>query len=143
LSGHYTPFLIASGVVVAIAVTALGLRVGYADQEGHPVDYIVGGLVYWPWLILEMAKSAFAVARAIVDPRLPISPRLIRTKVSQRTAIGIATYANSITLTPGTITVDVNRRDREFLVHALTAETAADLTAGGMDGRVAIFEGRS
>jgi multicomponent Na+:H+ antiporter subunit E len=143
LSGHYTPFLIASGLVVAVAVTALGLRVGYADEEGHPVDYIVGGLVYWPWLILEIAKSAFGVARVIVDPRLPISPRLIRTKVSQRTAVGIATYANSITLTPGTITVDVNRRDREFLVHALTAETAAGVIEGGMDRRVSVFEGRT
>jgi multicomponent Na+:H+ antiporter subunit E len=143
LSGHYTPFLIASGLIVAVAVTALGLRVGYADEEGHPVDYIVGGLVYWPWLILEIAKSAVGVARVIVDPRLPISPRLIRTKVSQRTAVGIATYANSITLTPGTITVDVNRRDREFLVHALTAETAAGVTEGGMDGRVSVFEGRT
>ena len=143
LSGHYTPFLIASGLIVAVAVTALGLRVGYADEEGHPVDYIVGGLVYWPWLILEIAKSAVGVARVIVDPRLPISPRLIRTKVSQRTAVGIATYANSITLTPGTITVDVNRRDREFLVHALTAETAAGVIEGGMDGRVSVFEGRT
>jgi multicomponent Na+:H+ antiporter subunit E len=121
----------------------LGLRVGYADQEGHPIDYVVGGLVYWPWLIVEIAKSAFAVARVIVDPRLPISPRLIRTRVSPRTAVGIATYANSITLTPGTITVDVSRRDREFLVHALTAETATGVTDGAMDNRVSVFEGRA
>jgi multicomponent Na+:H+ antiporter subunit E len=143
LSGHYTPFLIASGAVVAVAVTALGLRVGYADEEGHPVGYVLGGLVYWPWLVVEIAKSALAVARVIVDPRLPISPRLIRAKVSPRTAVGIATYANSITLTPGTITVDVNRRDREFLVHALTAESAAGVADGEMDGRVSVFEGRA
>lgn len=142
LSGHYTPFLVASGLISAIAVTALGLRVGYSDEEGHPVEYVLNGLRYWPWLIFEIGKSALGLARIIVDPKLPISPRLVRTKISQRTAVGIATYANSITLTPGTITVEVNRRDHEFLVHALTAESAADLVEGGMDTRVAAFEGR-
>jgi multicomponent Na+:H+ antiporter subunit E len=116
--------------------------VGYADEEGHPVDYVIGGLVYWPWLVLEIGKSALSVARIIVDPKLPISPRLVRARVSQRKAVGIATYANSITLTPGTITVEVNRRDHEFLVHALTAEGADGVTDGGMDSRVATFEGR-
>lgn len=123
-------------------MTALGLRVGYADEEGHPVDYIAGGLVYWPWLIVEIAKSALGVARVIVDPKLPISPRLIRAKASQRTAVGIATYANSITLTPGTITVEISRRDSEFLVHALTAEGAAGVLDGAMDRRVTAFEGK-
>lgn len=141
LSGHYTAFLIAAGAAIALAVALLGIRSGYADEEGHPVDYLVHGFVYWPWLVLEIAKSAIAVAWIIVDPRLPISPRLIRTKASQRTAVGIATYANSITLTPGTITVEVNRREHEFLVHALTRDSAAGLEEGSMDRRVRAFEG--
>jgi multicomponent Na+:H+ antiporter subunit E len=142
LSGHYTPFLIGAGLIVSLAIAAFGLRMGYADQEGHPVDFLLRGLLYWPWLLVEIAKSAFGVARIIVDPKLPIGPRLIRTKASQRTTVGIATYANSITLTPGTITVEVNRRDHEFLVHALTASGAAGVEEGGMDRRVAAFEGR-
>jgi len=141
LSGHYTSFLIASGAAVALVVALLGIRSGYADEEGHPIDYLLHGLVYWPWLVLEIAKSALSVSRIIVDPRLPISPRLIRTKASQRTAVGIATYANSITLTPGTITVEVNRREQEFLVHALTEESAAGVEEGSMDRRVCAFEG--
>ena len=141
LSGHYTPFLIGAGIVSALAIAAFGLRVGYADEEGHPVDVLRGALLYWPWLFVEIAKSAWNVARIIVDPKLPISPHLIRPKTSQRTAVGIATYANSITLTPGTITVEVDRRDREFLVHALTAESAAGVAEGGMDRRVTAFEG--
>ena len=141
LSGHYTPFLIASGATVALVVALLGIRSGYADEEGHPIDYLLHGLVYWPWLVLEIAKSAWSVSRIIIDPRLPISPRLIRTKASQRTAVGIATYANSITLTPGTITVEVNRREHEFLVQALTEESAAGVEEGSMDRRVCAFEG--
>jgi multicomponent Na+:H+ antiporter subunit E len=142
LSGHYTPFLIVAGIVSSLAIAAFGLRVGYADDEGHPVEFLPRALLYWPWLVVEIAKSAWDVARIIVDPKLPISPRLIRSKTSQRTAVGIATYANSITLTPGTITVEVNRRDQEFLVHALTAAGAAGVEEGGMDRRVTAFEGR-
>lgn len=143
LSGHYTPFLIASGAVVAIVVALLGIRSGYGDQEGHPIDYVFHGLAYWPWLVVEIAKSAWSVARIIVDPKLPISPRLIRTRASQRTSVGIATYANSITLTPGTITVEVDRREHEFLVHALTKDSAAGVEEGSMDRRVSAFEGKS
>ena len=126
---------------MALVVALLGLRSGYGDEEGHPIDYLLRGLVYWPWLVVEIAKSAWAVARIIVDPKLPISPRLIRTKASQRTAVGIATYANSITLTPGTITIEIDRREQEFLVHALTRDSAADLEEGAMDRRVRAFEG--
>jgi len=60
-------------------------------------------------------------------------------RASQRTAIGVASYANSITLTPGTITVGVNGSD--LTVHALVNEGALDLEAGGMDRRVSQFEG--
>jgi multicomponent Na+:H+ antiporter subunit E len=141
LSGHYTPFLIASGAAVAFVVALLGVRSGYCDEEGHPIDYLLHGLVYWPWLVVEIAKSAWDVAVIIINPRLPISPRLIRAKASQRTAVGVATYANSITLTPGTITVEINRRDREFLVHALTKESADGVEEGTMDRRVRAFEG--
>lgn len=131
-----------SGAVIALVVALLGVRSGYGDEEGHPVDYLIHGIVYWPWLVVEIAKSAFTVARIILDPKLPISPRLIRTRASQRTAVGIATYANSITLTPGTITVEVNRTAHEFLVHALTKDTAAGVEEGSMDRRVCAFEGR-
>jgi multicomponent Na+:H+ antiporter subunit E len=141
LSGHYTPFLVVAGIVSSLAIAAFGLRMGYADEEGHPVGFLLRGLLYWPWLFVEIAKSAWDVARIVVNPRLPISPRLIRARASQRTAVGIATYANSITLTPGTITVEVHRRDHEFLVHALTAESAAGVAEGGMERRVTAFEG--
>jgi multicomponent Na+:H+ antiporter subunit E len=142
LSGHYTPWLMGMGAASAIAVTLLGLRLGYVDDEGHPAEWLGRGLVYWPWLAKELVVSAWHVSKVILHPALPIAPRLIRVPYSQKTPVGIATYANSITLTPGTITVEVNRRDNEFLVHALTAEGAAGVIEGGMDRRVASFEGR-
>jgi len=142
LSGHYTPFLIISGLVAALGVAFLGVRSTYADEEGHPVEFLLRGLVYWPWLVMEIVKSALKVSRVIIDPKLPICPRLVRARASQRSAVGIATHANSITLTPGTITVEVNRREHVFLVHALTEEGAAGVVDGSMDARVCWFEGK-
>lgn len=139
LSGYFVPFLLVMGVVTAVAVALLGRRMDLVDHEGHPIRLSWRLVLYWPWLFKEIALSAWNVARIIVNPRLPISPTLVRTRTSQKTSVGVVTYANSITLTPGTISIDV-RRD-EILVHALTREAAAGLLEGEMDRRVTRFEG--
>ncbi len=141
LSGHYTPFLVVSGAIASLFIGWLGSVLGYADEEGHPIELVLRGLLYWPWLIKEAIKSAFEVSAIVVNPSLPISPQLLRVKTSQKTSVGVTTYANSITLTPGTITVEVNRRENEFLVHALTKAGADGLVAGEMDRRVTRMEG--
>ena len=110
LSGHYDPFLLGAGALAAVAVAFAGRLFGYADREGHPVERIFAGFRYWPWLVVEIAKSALAVARIILTPSLPIAPRLVKLRAGPNTAVGMATYANSITLTPGTITVDADRQ---------------------------------
>jgi hypothetical protein len=71
------------------------------------VHLMRGAFTYVPWLWWEIAKSAWAVTKIILHPRLPISPTMTKVVASQKTAVGIATYANSITLTPGTITTGV------------------------------------
>jgi multicomponent Na+:H+ antiporter subunit E len=139
LSGHYTPLLIGFGVLSVIGVVVLSHRMHMDDAEGHPIHLLLGAVTYWPWLGLEIAKSAWAVSRIILDPRLPISPTLVRVKPSQKTGVGVTTYANSITLTPGTISVEVDHG--EILVHALTRAGAKDLEEGVMDRRVRRFEG--
>lgn len=139
LSGFFVPFLIAAGLGSAIAVALLARRMDVLDHEGQPLHLGPRALWYWPWLIKEIVKSGWDVTRRVLDPRLPISPTLVRFKPSQRTVVGLVIHANSITLTPGTLTVDVGRG--EFLVHALTAEGAAGVTSGEMDGRVSRFEG--
>jgi len=139
LSGNYTPFLVLAGLGASIAVGALAWRMEVTDREGHPVHLTLGPIVYWPWLFKEIAKAGWQVAGIIVDPRLPISPTLVRFRPSQKTAAGLATHANSITLTPGTITVEAGYT--EFLVHALTREGAAGVVASEMDRRVSRVEG--
>lgn len=139
LSGHFTAFLLAVGAAAAFAIAALGRRMEVIDHEGHPIHLSWRALAYWPWLLKEIAKSAWQVARIVLAPSLPISPTLVRVKPSQKTAVGVVTYANSITLTPGTMSVEVT--PREILVHALTREGAEGLAAGEMDRRVTAFEG--
>lgn len=139
LSGHYTPFLVAAGLASSLAVTWFSTRLmSVVDPEGHPVHLTVGALTYWPWLLWEIAKSAWDVTRCILHPRLPISPVLVRLEASQETEAGRVTYGNSITLTPGTITLEL--AGNKLLVHALTREGAASLRAGEMDRRVRRFE---
>jgi multicomponent Na+:H+ antiporter subunit E len=139
LSGHYSPWLVTMGVVSALAAALAALRMGVVDGEGLPIQLIPGTLTYYPWLAREIAKSAWGVTKLILNPRLPISPALTRVRASQRTPAGIAAYANSITLTPGTITVGVS--GNELIVHALEAEGARELESGRMDARVREFEG--
>lgn len=139
LSGYFEPFLMSAGAGSAIAVVWFAHRMAVIDHEGHPIHLGRSALTYWPWLVKEIVKSAWDVSRIVLNPRLPVSPRLVRVKASQRTTVGVVTYANSITLTPGTISVDVT--EGTILVHALTAEGAASLVEGEMDRRVTRFEG--
>ena len=141
LSGFFTPFLLTAGAVSAVAVVAFARRLELVDPEGHPVDYSLAMARYFPWLLVEIVKSAWDVVKIIVDPKLPISPVFVRVKPSQATVVGRVTYANSVTLTPGTITVLAGRE--EFLVHAITRAGAEGLAQGDMDRRVARFEGSS
>ncbi|MEQ8824789.1 MAG: Na+/H+ antiporter subunit E [Filomicrobium sp.] len=139
LSGHYTGFLIAMGGLSVLFTWLLAVRMNIIDDEGQPFELIAAGPAYWTWLYIEIAKSAWAVTRVILDPRLPISPTFTKVRASQKTTAGKATYANSITLTPGTITTGVT--GDVLTVHALVKEGADDLETGTMDKRVSQFEG--
>jgi multicomponent Na+:H+ antiporter subunit E len=141
LSGMFTPFLLASGLGAAIAIAALSRRMEIADREGQPIQFAGGTISYWPWLLKQIALSGWQVTIIILHPRLPVSPALVRFKPSQESVVGLVTHANSITLTPGTITVEASHD--EFLVHALTREAAQALAGSEMDRRVRRLEGRA
>lgn len=139
LSGFFTAFLILAGIGSSLAVVLFARRMDVVDHEGHPIHLAPRALLsYWPWLLWEIVKSACTVASIIVRPSLPISPTMVRVRATQKTDVGRTTFANSITLTPGTLSVEVGKD--EFLVHALTREGANDLASGEMDRRVTAFE---
>ena len=139
LSGYFTAFLMSAGAACAVAVVWFAQRMDVIDAEGHPVQLGWRILAYWAWLSKEIVKSAWDVSKIIVDPRLPISPSLVRFRPSQKTTVGLVIHANSITLTPGTISIDAEQG--EFLVHALTRAGAEGVTTGDMDRRVSACEG--
>ena len=140
LSGYFTPFLLAAGAGSALAVVWFARRMDVVDREGHPIHLGWRVLLYWPWLVKEIAKSAWDVSRIIVDPKLPVSPTLVRFKPGQRSDVGLVIHANSITLTPGTITIEASAG--EFLVHGLTRAGAEGTIGSEMDRRVSACEGR-
>jgi len=116
-------------------------RMDVADHEGFPIHMGPQAVTYWPWLIWEIIKANIDVAAIIIRPKLEISPVMFRTHASQKTEVGQVTYANSITLTPGTITVGVS--DHIFEIHALTIGAADEVTSGRMDQRACQMEGDS
>lgn len=139
LSGHYTAWLISAGVVSAAVCVYVAGRTHIADPEAHPIELLPRAVTYFPWLLAEIVKSAWSVTKIILHPSLPISPAMTVVTARQRTPSGVATFANSITLTPGTITVGVS--GKELTVHALVEDGARDLEEGGMNERVLQFEG--
>ncbi|HRD76037.1 MAG TPA: Na+/H+ antiporter subunit E [Hyphomicrobiaceae bacterium] len=139
LSGYFKPFLVGAGVASSLVCIWVARRMGAADGEGHPHHLFGRALTYFPWLVWEIVKSCWAVTKVILHPRLPISPTMTRVAASQRSSVGLVTYANSITLTPGTITTAVD--GNILTVHALVRDGAIDLEGGGMDARVTRFEG--
>jgi multicomponent Na+:H+ antiporter subunit E len=139
LSGHTSPLLLSLGLLSVTAVVACVSRLEVLDDEGVPVHLLPGLIRYVPWLIGQVIRSNLDVARRIVSPELPIHPSVIKVDATHHTEVGRVTYANSITLTPGTISLDVSAETIE--VHALTEDAANDLMSGEMARRVQRAEG--
>jgi len=138
LSG-YTLILILSLGAASIALTiAIAHRMDRVDHETHPLHKTVRVVTYFPWLVWEIVKANVDVVMAILKKDMTIEPRLLELKASQRSEIGRVTYANSITLTPGTVTLSVKGDD--LIVHSLTAGAREGLQTGEMDRRVSDME---
>lgn len=140
LSGHYDLWFVVSGLLLSLAVVAFCWSQGITDPEGFPIGLLTRAVLYWPWLALQILKSGLRVTRIILDPRLPITPTLVRVDAMQRTAVGLTTYGNSITLTPGTLTLEASERGRALWVHALERSSAEGFSDDEMNRRVAWFE---
>jgi len=108
------------------------------DGESQPLNLTFTLPLYLIWLIKEVVIANIAVAGNVWKGNQTINPSVFRVTANQKTDIGIVIYANSITLTPGTVSIDLE--GNEILVHALTDDSAADLLTGEMDRRVCRVE---
>ena len=140
LSGKFEPFFIALGLLSCAICVAIARRMEVVDRESHPVHLSRFLPSYWLWLFKEIVLANIDVTKRILAPGMPINPQLFRVRATQGDELGKVIYANSITLTPGTVTVDID--GDEFVVHALSDAAKGDLESGEMDRRVTALEDR-
>jgi multicomponent Na+:H+ antiporter subunit E len=133
LSGHFTPLLLGLGIVSALVVTFLTRDLEAVSEALWVAPRFT--LTYLPWLLKEIVVANLQVVRIVLDRRLPIDPVVVRLRAPVRSDLAVTTLGNSITLTPGTVTLDVEGPD--LVVHALTRAGAVGLTEGSMAQRVA------
>jgi multicomponent Na+:H+ antiporter subunit E len=134
LSGHGEPLILAFGMLSSLLVTLLVIRMDKNDRE--PVIFRPGIRImrYFGWLLWQVVLSNIDVARRIWNPSLPIRPSWERLDTKVSTPLEKTLYANSITLTPGTLTTDV--REDHFMIHSLTPEAIEELRKGEMERRI-------
>lgn len=137
-SGLFKPLLVGLGVLSCV-LTIWILRRMHAFRDAHFTFQFGPRLVaFWAWLAKEIVLSSIEVARIVLAPKLEVSPRVVVLDVAELSLVNQVLLGNAITLTPGTLTLDVYR-DR-MLVHALTDQGAAALEAGDMQRRVAALQ---
>ncbi len=141
LGDTHQRYLLICGVVSCALATLLAKRVGFLYDEGHLGRIMVRQIPYLFWLAWQVVVSNFDVARRVwsINPRRKIRPRFITVPYAIKSDLATVVYANSITMTPGTVTVRVDTEKRELLVHALSENSAAGLR--DMHDRVKRVEG--
>lgn len=135
LSGETAPLFLMFGAGAVIAALWLAATLRIIDRNASPYHRLVQVLLYLGWLAVEVVKANIAVIRSILDPRHTINPALVTVKSEGRSDLAKAMFANSITLTPGTVTVDVETD--QLIVHALQEENARAHSFAPMDRRAA------
>lgn len=131
LSGSHDAIHIALGLGVALVVTWLNPASSSSPVRDVPFFGILG---YLPWLFTRILSSGLHLTRLILDPALPIAPRLIRYDTELQGDGEIVLLGNSVTLTPGTITVEVE--PGELVVHTIDDRSSQDLIDGRLEGRI-------
>ena len=129
LSGYLKTLLLFFGLVSVLFVIWMSYRANALEEDSLPIKLILKLPFYWLWLFKEIFKSGIITTALIWNGKF--APKLFRIKASQKSTTGIANYANAITLTPGTVTIEVEKKT--LLVHALNKKLSEDLQSEDMD----------
>lgn len=131
LSGHFEPLLLGLGLASVVLTIFLAKRMNVIDHESYPLHLSLQFPAFLGYIFREIVNANIDVIKRILKPRgKSISPQLIEIPVPQKTDLGRVIYANSITLTPGTVSVELTKG--KVTVHALTKEAADDLSGGSL-----------
>ena len=139
MSGIFKPLIIGFGVASVVLVAIVTRRMDAVDGDKlelrlKPVEFIK----YFFWLLVEIAKANWAVTRVILSGEMKTRQHLFQVPYSQKTDLGQVVFANSITLTPGTISVEAE--PGHFLVHAVCYDESDMDALADMNARVAATE---
>mgnify|MGYP001029467626 CR=1 FL=1 len=137
ISGVYKPQIMALGAASVVLVVWLSRRMDVVGVEHNPVLYSWRLPIYWVWLVGEIIKANLTVVRLVLNPS-QISPRIVTVSVPHDNAVAKVTYANSCTLTPGTVTLLLEHA--ELTAHVLDAGSAEDLESGRMAAKISWLE---
>ena len=131
LSGETSPmFLLLAAVSVLIALW-ISARLRIIGRDASPYHRSIRLIIYFAWLAIEIVKANIAVIVRVLGPKHAINPDVVRVCTSVQSDLGRALFANSITLTPGTVTVDTE--GDILVVHTLVRETARSDSFRPMD----------
>ena len=136
-SGLYKPLVLGLGAFSCVLSVYMAYRMGFFRHQAL-LTLLPRLPAYWWWLLREIVVSSVEVARLILKPSLPISPTVVELQAEPQSPVGQVILGNSITLSPGTVTLDVH--EGRLLVHCLTSESALALKNGEANRRAALLE---
>jgi multicomponent Na+:H+ antiporter subunit E len=134
LSGMFVPLILGFGLLSVALVVWLSRRMDVIDRESYPFALVPSLFTYWLWLLAEIVKSNIDVAKRVLGRSSAVRPVVADASAKQRSDLGLVIHANSITLTPGTVSLEVGQGT--IHVHALHPDILRDLYDGDMDARV-------
>ena len=135
LSGYFIPMILTFGAISIAIVVWMCRRMGILDGETVPYLSLLPTTSYFVWLFVEIVKANMQVVKAVLSPDLEVSPTLVKIPLNTDVDIAETMFANSITLTPGTVSVDM--KPDHILVHALLEEMSAPEDFAEMEKRSA------
>lgn len=143
LSGRADPLFVVTGIVTVVVVTAVTSPItavclrpdARRVSVRRGVAAIVRALVFGVWMASRILVASTQLARIVLSRQMPIDPCSVRFRTQLRSPLARTTLANSISLVPGTLTVDIE--GDEILVHALAPNQLDDLVSGRLQNRVA------
>ena len=138
MSGHYNVLIVSLGIISCAFCVYVAKRGKLIDDEGLHIFFMPRLLNYLIWLFKEILKSNLATGKVIINGK--VEPETFTVKTSQVTDVAKVTYANSITLTPGTVTTKIQKG--VFEVHALNSDFGNDVRTNEMDKKVTWLEGK-
>ena len=141
LSGHFEPKYLIIGLLAAAAISYVCVPLLFIkDRNEEPYCVLDMNLIkftgYWIWMFKEICKSSIGVAKVVLKKKMPIQPQLVKFRCVYCNPVAITMLINSIILTPGTVTIDVQEESTVFVIHALTDEAAQGILDGTMQTKI-------